>query len=143
MTLEIHGACDRVFDKRALQKNKFDTLYNSGLGNGGTDSTPGQYLSREVLERLYRELLSDSSLISVQKSFGIGIKEQGVNHTDHRESCTVLNYDLIAAMPVTESELNRMAETRAEIIRNNLTRMQRLPENRFKMSKIEILNTQQ
>ena len=147
--LEIHGAYDIVYDKKALQEEKFDMLYISRLAADGNRNLAEQTLSHEVLEQLYREIYSDSALTQLQNTYKISKKDSGAG--DHREAhiqpdlrgyYNALHTQLIAAQPVSETELSQLALDRAQTIRKQLIEVYGIEEKRIVIMGSDVLKEQ-
>ena len=145
--LEIHGAYDRVSDKQALQKARFDSLYVSRWrADSNVEPTEKLYHS-EILERLYREIFSESELAELQITWKIRRQEGRTENDslviiqpDRQGYQNALQSRLIAAQPVSEIELNQLAQNRARTIRDQLIEMYGIPMPRIEIREQDVLD---
>ena len=155
LSLGIYGAVDTVSDKYALQKIKYDSLFSARLKEisgkeNTTTASAGQELRRKVLESLYREEYSDSLLniliaqhIKESDSNNDSIKIIAKN-IDDDQIIDIRNYfnslidEIIKKQKVSNNELIKIAEERAERISDFLINKQKLPAERILIKGNEI-----
>jgi hypothetical protein len=144
--LKIYGAYDLVFDKKALQQEKFDTLYVSRLKVDSNSYPKEKIVQSEILEMLYKELFSDSTLVRLQNNYNIDEKagvEEGdrevMRNPDRLGYLNALQQQLIAAQPITETELIQLAHERSQTIRKFLIGTADLAEKRFVIVEPDVL----
>ncbi len=140
IVLEIYGAVDTVTDAQAMREAKFDSVYNQRLtGKTGTDTTASQKKSdytkgQGILEEMFVHAYNDSLLNLVKVQFKIDSSGNG----DLRNYLEELKEKLIDIQPISETEFQNIAATRAEAIRNHMITVHQIPVERIAIKENEI-----
>jgi hypothetical protein len=137
ITLEIYGAVDTVVDAQAIRSKKLKDTFTKRMTKSIGDSLVDPMkvdvsISRNILENMFKELFSKTSLDSLQRKFYSKADQddsKSVQDFDLRNYLKELIKILSDKQPVSKEELLKLASDRTEaIIMHMVTVLQTNPE---------------
>ena len=146
ITLEIYGTVDTIIDAQAIRLRKFKDVFTQNMTTAAKDTLVDPLkveanISRNILEKIYRESFGSSALDSLQLKFTPQPTESDPNapkEFDLRNYLKEMIAKLADVQPLTNEEMIKLADERKDVIRNHMLTVQQTKPERVVIKETEI-----
>lgn len=134
LQITIPGVYSAAFDTAALQEEKFDAKLREQLSKGLTDANIGSRKYVSTLEKFYEESGLSPSLTELKKSAQSQTSDDENENLDRLTYVKTIKEKLIATEVVTQEDLIRLADKRAQIVYDNVVLVPGINTAQIKMA---------
>lgn len=143
ITLEIYGAADPITDVKAIRSKKFNTAYSERMKSAGADSLMSKKIEdsdfdKNVLEAMYVETFGKEEFDDLRAKYFPNQEDSvSINKQDQKEYLTEMISKLKDEQQVSEKDIIKLANARADAIKNYLLTSQNVAPERLVVKESE------
>lgn len=136
LVLQVPPTMDAAVDRRAMQFSAVDAWVNEQMSQ--KDESPDMFVKRQrkVLERLYKDTVQDADIKALRASFTRPPTEGAKPKLDEVAYSADLRRQLAELQPVSDAQLDALAENRAGAVMGALLAAFPTLENQLRQSEL-------